>query len=497
MKKFLSIILALTFCFAAFSATAPTASAKSETISESEAKELVFKAYDAYSLLSNYASRYDIFIYDLQNKDFRYEMIKDDKGEELYYYEVYGNLLPGGSYDGFFKYVDSVFTPEFSAKFTSCAYLNNDMPLFIEKDGVRYITESYSVFNPDYNEFVYDKGDNTVIITEGDSTSAKAVVLCDIISHIPIDDRSWRTQVDYSEVECLFEKTPSGWRIAESQFASMLMSPGNIEHNIYTDDAVGLRFFEHLLYDIMGFYGTVHVNMPYDKSEYITPFGEDFFAEPWSEFSRYYLVKEDELPGGSYDGLVDECKKYFSDAAAQVFLNDYASEENVPLFYVQDGKRYAFSESKNGWQASDCISFLNRGERYGRPTIDSLVIDGNRATGTLLCHGSFEDHPREWGYTLYALDVAFVKTEQGWVLDDCEYLRAKTARTTLNADYNKYLVKDKAIYEKYGVGIPSDIDFDSPSTGDNAFDVIAFCLGGMALVISAIALIPRKKRETL
>ena len=52
--------------------------------------------------------------------------------EELYYYEVYGNLLPGGSYDGFFKYADSVFTPEFSAKFTSQAYANNSFPLLYQ-----------------------------------------------------------------------------------------------------------------------------------------------------------------------------------------------------------------------------------------------------------------------------------------------------------------------------------------------------------------------------
>ena len=495
MKKFLSIILTLTFCLAAFSALVPTVAAKSGTISESEAKKLVDAAYDAYYLLSTYAERYDQYLYELNDKNFLYEKVKNDNGEELYYYEVRGELLPGGSYMGFFEYAATVFASSVWERFTTQSYADNTRPLFMTKDGVIYITPSYAETNFDYNYFVYDKGENAVIVTEGDRSSAKAVVFCDIISFIPITDRSWSSQVDYAEVECVFEKTPNGWRIAECPFASMLMSPGKIEHTGYTGAKVGLSFFEHRLYDIMQFYRTVHVSMPYDESEYITPFGEDFFAEPWSEFSRYCLVKEDELPGGSYDGLVEESKKYFTDAAAQVFLNDYASEENVPLFYVQDGKRYAFYESRNDWQASDWITFLNRGEYSARPTIDSLVINGDRATGTLICHGTFEDHPREWGYTLYAFEVVFVKTEQGWVLDDCEYLRAKTARTTLNADYSQYLVKDKSIYEKYGVGIPSNVDFASPDTGDNAFEKIALCLGGMAALLSAVGFVRRRRVE--
>ncbi len=494
MKKLLSIILALTFCLAAFSALAPTVAAKSATISESEAKDLVFKAYDAYNLLNTYGLRYDRYVYYYRDNIFLYEKVKDDSGDELYYYEVCGELLPGGSYEGFFKYADSVFTPELSAKFTSQAYANNSSPLFIEKNGIRYITESVGDFNPDYNEFVYDKGYNTVVITEGDGSFAKAVVLCDIISRIPITDRSWKRQVDYAEVECVFENTPNGWRIAESQFASMLMAPGKIEHDVYTGDEVGLRFFERRLFEIMEFYYTIHSFMPYDSNEYITPFGEDLFAESWSDFSRYYLVNENELPGGSYEGLVEESKKYFTDSAAKIFLNDYATEENLPLFYVQDGKRYAYFEARNPWQIADAVSFLNRGEYYGRTTIDSLVVDGDRATGKLICHDSGEDHPREAGYTLYAFEVVFVKTEQGWMLDDCEYLRADTERTSLNADYSKYLVKDKAIYERHGVGIPSYIDFDSPDTGDSAFDTIPLCLGGMVIVTSALCLV-RRRRE--
>jgi hypothetical protein len=35
----------------------------------------------------------------------------------------------------------------------------------------------------------------------------------------------------------------------------------------------------------------------------------------------------------------------------------------------------------------------------------------------------------------------------------------------------------------------------SPNTGDNAFDTIALCLSGMAIVMSVLSLVTRRKRE--
>ncbi|MBO5701108.1 MAG: hypothetical protein J6S71_01590 [Clostridia bacterium] len=495
MKKLLSTILVLAFVLAALSTLTPLTSAKSATISESEAERLVDAAYDAYYIFNNYE---DLF-YCEEDAPWPTQKLtrKDDAtGRRMDYMEVLDSVLPGDSYEGFLKYADSIFTPEVSVKFTSQSYEYNDFPLFIEENGVRYVALSSIVANPEYNHFMYDKPDNNVIITEGDEKSAKAKVYCDIITFIPITDSSYSLQKDYSEVECLFEKTPNGWRIAESPLASMFMTYGKIEHEPYSGDHENLRFFEYLFFDAMKFYGQIRSSMPYDENEYITPFGEDFGNSRFGEkFARYYLVKENELPGGSYEGLVEESKKYFSDAAAERILTHYASEENMPIFYVQDGKRYACFESKYpGYFGGDSISYLNKGGNWGRPTIDDLVITGDRAIGKVIYHSSYEDHPKEMGYTLYALAVAFVKTERGWVVDDCEELRVQTARTAPNRDYSEYVVKDKSVYEKYGVGLPPHIDFESPATGDSAFDTIAVCLGGMAIVMSVLCLF-RRKRE--
>ena len=497
MKKFLSIILALTLCFAAFSALVPIASAADATISESEAERLVDAAYDAYYVLINYE---DLFYceedapwptYKLSRKD-------DVTGRTIYYMEILDSVLPGGSYEGFLKYVDSIFTPEVSAKFTSQAYEDNNFPLFVEENGKMYVALSRIVVDEEHNVFSYDKTDKNVVIIDGDEKTAKAKVYCDVSTFTRTDKYNYNRNVEYSEVECLFEKTRDGWRIVESPLSSMLMTYGKIEHAPYSGDTENLRFFEYLFFDAMNFYAQIRSDMPYDENEYITPFGENFGNTRFGkEFSRYCLVKESELPGGSYEGLVEESKKYFSDFAVEWLLTNYATEENMPLFYVQDGKRYACYESRStGYYGGDRITYLNKTSYWGRPTIDDLVISGNRAVGKVIYHNSSEDHPKEMGYTLYSIEVVFVKTDRGWVIDDCENIREMTARSPSNRDYSQYILKDKSVYEKYGVGIPPYIDFDSPDTGDNAFDTVALCLGGMALCLSALCLV-RRKREIL
>ena len=100
MKKFLSIILALTFCFAAFSALAPTVAAKSETISESEAKELIVKAYEfcrnvrgGFAHIHENSSEYKIEV----------KYGEDYRDWENYWLVIEENL-PGGSYEKMCEY---------------------------------------------------------------------------------------------------------------------------------------------------------------------------------------------------------------------------------------------------------------------------------------------------------------------------------------------------------------------------------------------------------
>ena len=247
MKKLLSTILVLAFILAALSTLAPSVAAKGATISESEAERLVDAAYDAYYVLINYE---DLFYCEEDAPWPTYKLTRKDDatGRRMDYMEVLDPVLPGDSYEGFLKYADSIFTPEVSVKFTSQSYEYNDFPLFIEENGKSYVALSRIIADAEHNHFMYDKPDNNVIITEGDGKSAKAKVYCDIITFIPITDSSYSLQKDYSEVECLFEKTPNGWRIAESPLASMFMTYGKIEHEPYSGDPENLRFFEYLFF---------------------------------------------------------------------------------------------------------------------------------------------------------------------------------------------------------------------------------------------------------
>ena len=94
MKKFLSIILALTFCLAAFSAMAPMTSAKSNTISENEVKELVVKARDLMMVRYGY---YDQKYFDHES-DERRTVHLSEYNIDVTYRPVLESALPGGSY---------------------------------------------------------------------------------------------------------------------------------------------------------------------------------------------------------------------------------------------------------------------------------------------------------------------------------------------------------------------------------------------------------------
>ena len=62
MKKFLSFILALTFCFAAFSALAPSVSAADAEFTQKDAKILVDAAAVLRNDLNDYQAKYKEYL---------------------------------------------------------------------------------------------------------------------------------------------------------------------------------------------------------------------------------------------------------------------------------------------------------------------------------------------------------------------------------------------------------------------------------------------------
>ena len=231
MKKLLSIILALTFCLAAFSVLAPMASAKSETISESEAKELIVKAYEfCRNVRGGFAH-----IHENSGKyEYRIEVDYGGKYPEKYYKVIEENL-PGGSYEKMCEYVETIYTKEaapmaYAYKLTGVIHPSDEMwdelyPLFYRnEDGTLYADTVWFSY---HGAYLYPDAENVEFeIVSGDAQSAKANVL---VYYHYIDG----PRVDgFDLIECRFENTADGWRIAESEY-SWLMATDKVYFEDY------------------------------------------------------------------------------------------------------------------------------------------------------------------------------------------------------------------------------------------------------------------------
>ena len=231
MKKLLSIILTLTFCLAAFSVLAPTVAAKSETISESEAKELIVKAYEfCRNVRGGYAH-----IHENSGKyEYRIEVDYGGKYPE-YYYKVIEENLPGGSYEKMCEYAETIYTKDaapraYAYKLTGRVHPSEEMwdelyPLFYRNEaGVLYADTVWFSY---HGAYLYPDAENVEFeIVSGDAQSAKANVL---VYYHYIDG----PRVDgFDLIECRFENTSYGWRIAESEY-SWLMATDKVYFEDY------------------------------------------------------------------------------------------------------------------------------------------------------------------------------------------------------------------------------------------------------------------------
>ena len=415
MKKILSLILALTFCFAAFSVFAPSVSAKSETISESEAKDLIVKAYEFCRNVRAGESR----IHE-NSEEYRIEVKFGEKySEREYYWLAKEENLPGGSYEKMCEYVETIYTKEaaptaYAYKLDGTVNPSDNMwdglyPLFYRNEnGVLYASTSYLNYRGAY--LFPDAEGVEFEIVSGDSDTAKANV------SVKFFHGDGPRPYTYDIVECLFENTPDGWRIAESEF-SIIMATQKAYFDDYrakNPDAANPSGGGILVADVEEILRAVIGGLNYniDKYEYY-------------EFCTERAVEK----------LSSGCK-----AVAEKIGDEYHVTVNgvFPIAFVYDpgNTRIAIAESTDK-EASVAIWL---GLKYGN--------------------------------TLYPTGIVceFKKGHSLWMLDDCEFV-------------------DMLIT---GEGF----DGEAPVTGDNAYDTIALCLGGIAIIMSAICL-ARRKREIL
>ncbi len=242
MKKFLSFILALTFCFAAFSATAPSVSAAEENFTQADAKALVDAAVASRELLSNnyyrnymsYAQTPPELGYDHDWLELLIPIEGKEYGDGALYLNLMEHLLPGGSYDGFLDDTRGIFTEKVAERYCSEYYYDNNFELFVLSNhyGYRFI-HSHNVMV--HLGFYYVPENGKVVLTEVTENRAKALVYCQkAIEPENID----------IVVECIFEKTDDGWRIGNSEFADMLCSYSDYSYTVCEAPSTGDNSFD-------------------------------------------------------------------------------------------------------------------------------------------------------------------------------------------------------------------------------------------------------------
>ena len=410
MKKLLSIILALTFCLAAFSALAPTASAKSATISESEAKELIVKAEEfCRNVRGGYAHIHE------NSDEYRIDVDYGGKYPE-YYYKVIEENLPGGSYKKMCEYVETIYTKDiapkaYAYKWTYLAVPSEGMwdklkPLFYRnEEGILYADTSY--FNYDGVNLYPDAENVQFDIVSGDSKTAKANIY---VKFFYVDGpRAYY----YDIVECRFENTADGWRIAESEYSLALSTEAVYleDYRTKNPDAPNPSGGGILIPDVREILFPVIAELEKDIDEYYYP-----------EFCKDSAV----------DRLVAGCK-----ASTEKIGDEYVVTLNgeKPLKFVYDPDETRIE-----------------------------IVESTDKEATVLVYFDFIEGDKR---VAKAVECKFSKGYYLWMLEDSQIIDLLTN---------------------------PDEFVPAPDTGDNAFDTISLCLSGMAVVMSALCLV-RRRRE--
>ena len=327
MKKLLSIILTLTFCLAAFSALAPMASAKSETISESEAKDLIVKAEEfCRNVRGGYAHIHE------NSDEYRIDVDYGGKYPE-YYYKVIEENLPGGSYEKMCEYVETIYTKEaapmaYAYKLTGVIHPSEEMwdglyPLFYRnEDGTLYADTVWFSY---HGAYLYPDAERVEFeIVSGDTQSAKANVL---VYYNYIDG----PRVDgFDLIECRFENTADGWRIADSEY-SWLMSTEKVYFEDYrakNPDAPNPSGGGILIPDVR---------------EILLP----VIAELEKDIDKYYIWEFCE--DSAVDKLVAGCKatveKIGTEKVGDEYIVTVKGEQTIRFVYEPDDTRIKIVES--------------------------------------------------------------------------------------------------------------------------------------------------------
>ena len=463
MKKLMSTILVLAFILAALSALAPLTSAKSDTISESEARELVVQAsnffYDAR------VEGYNEDIVDHKSEDHR-KVYYPEYDHNVTYWPVYETALPGGSYSAMCEIAKQIYSEDIASdSYNWKTYLNSDGS--IDKYPSFYLDDSGKVFSMLFLEYGYisvrEDTVNLVSNIRGDSSEASAIIV--IRSYWADSPRPYY----HYPVECKFVNTDDGWRIAESEF-SILFATNKDYLDAYREEnsekinpealkltaaeakyIVDETVMDYIIENYCGYYERYLDYVQYKNLEV-----KEIVKETKASDGLKRIVKYVE----KIVGVDDYARIYFTDDVAESFMTKAYHDNSLDMFITEDGVEY--------------VSYINGADDL------SFVYDPNEAVVRLV-----ESTDKEATAYVYC-----GLKKNGKVIPI--YVECKFEKNEINS---KWYISDSPFVDmitsadgfEYTVG-------EAPDTGDSAFDKIAVCLGGMAALLSAICIV-RRRRE--
>ena len=472
MKKILSTILVLAFVWAALSAIAPSISAKSATISEREARELVERAYQFFC--DARVDDWDDNLVDYKSEDIC-EIYISHIDKTLIYRPVDESKLPGGSYSAMREAAKEIYTEKIAERAyqfsgASPGGVTHDLPMYhIEESGKVY---GYGLQeNSSHNLYIYtpslqynrsSEGEVQLCIISGDSKSATALITMSF--YWADGPRSSFCEA----VECKFENTSHGWRIAESEFSLLLSSsktvlddyrkanPEKVNPEVLklTDaeakDTIDETVMDYMIEMYCGYYESYLDYVKHEQKE-AKEIVKEITASDGSKRTVKYVENI---------GIDDYAAFYFTDDVAESFMTKAYHNNDLDMFITEGGTEYlAYIDG------ADDLSFV-----YDPNDVVVEVVESTdkKATARVYC-GLQKDGKV---IPIY-VECKFEKNER-----NSRWYISESAFVDMLASADEF---------EYTVG-------EAPKTGDAAYNTIALCLGGIAIVLSVICIVTKKRK---
>lgn len=473
MKKIISMILTLAFVLAALSAIMPNASAKSATISEREARELVERAYQFFC--DARVDDWDDNLVDYKSEDIC-EIYISHIDETLIYRPVDESKLPGGSYSAMREAAKEIYTEkiaELAYQFSGASPggVTHNLPMY-------HIAESGKVYgyglqeNSSHNLYIYtpsleynrsSEGEVQLCIISGDSKSATALITMSF--YWADGPRSSFCEA----VECKFENTSHGWRIAESEFSLLLSSsktvlddyrkanPEKVNPEVLklTDaeakDTIDETVMDYMIEMYCGYYESYldYVKHEQKKAKEIV---KEITASDGSKRTVKYVENI---------GIDGYAAFYFTDDIAESFMTKAYHNNDLDMFITEGGTEYlAYIDG------ADDLSFV-----YDPNDVVVEVVESTDKEATAYVYCGLKKDGKV--VPLY-VECKFEKDERNsrWYIADSSFVDMLTS-----ADKFEYTVAE------------------APKTGDAAYNTLALCLGGMAVAVSLFCIVRRRREQ--